>query len=341
MIAPYTQTIPHQYVERQTGEVRTEKLIADQLLNRIYASARETPGLVFRSLTSPWMSTLLGFAQFDLALGTGWKGSGAMGQDLGIDWSECLESPESMRSLREVFERKIRYWECRPLDSDPRCVVSPADSRVLLGSFREVSCLFLKEKFFQYEELLGADGTEWSSAFDGGDYAVFRLTPDKYHYNHTPVAGEILDIYEISGVYHSCNPGAVVAAVTPYSKNKRVVTILDTDVSGGSGVGLVAMIEVVALMIGDIVQCYSEDRYDEPRPVFRGMFVKKGQPKSLYRPGSSTDVLLFQKGRVRFCPDLLENMHRPGAQSRFSVGFGRPLVETDLRVRSPIARAIV
>jgi phosphatidylserine decarboxylase len=43
--------------------------------------------------------------------------------------------------------------------------------------------------------------------------------------------------------------------VRPYSKNKRVVTIIDTDVEGGTGIGLVAMIEVVALMIGDIVQC--------------------------------------------------------------------------------------
>ena len=52
-------------------------------------------------------------------------------------------------------------------------------------------------------------------------------------------------------------PGAVVALVTPYSKNSRVVTIIDTEVPGGTGVGLVAMIEVVALMIGEVVQCYS------------------------------------------------------------------------------------
>jgi phosphatidylserine decarboxylase len=341
MTMPHTLKMPHQYVERLTGEIRTERLIADELLNRIYASARETPGLLFRALTSPWMSKLLGVAQFDLTLGTGWKGVGAAAQDMGIDWSECLDSPESMRSLRDVFERKIRYWECRPMESDPRCVVSPADSRVLLGSFLEVSCLFLKEKFFRYAELLGTDRREWAEAFESGDFAIFRLTPDKYHYNHTPVAGHVLDIYEISGAYHSCNPGAVVTAVTPYSKNTRVVTILDTDVPDGSGVGLVAMIEVVALMIGDIVQCYSESRYNDPQPVAKGMFLKKGQPKSLYRPGSSTDAMLFQKGRVRFCMDLLENMHRPGAQSRFSLGFGRPLVETDLKVRSPIATAIV
>ena len=101
---------------------------------------------------------------------------------------------------------------------------------------------------------------EWLRAFRKADFAILRLTPDKYHYNHTPVAGRVVKIYPISGEYHSCNPAAVVTVVTPYSKNKRVVTIIDTDVPGGTGVGLVAMIEIVALMIGDIVQAVQRDR---------------------------------------------------------------------------------
>jgi phosphatidylserine decarboxylase len=73
-----------------------------------------------------------------------------------------------------------------------------------------------------------------------------------------------LALYQVEGDFHSCNPGPVVAIATPYSKNKRVVSIVDTDVPGGTGVGLVAIIEVVALMIGEIVQVYSEARYDSP-----------------------------------------------------------------------------
>ncbi len=135
-------------------------------------------------------------------------------------------------------------------------------------------------------------------------------------------------------------PGAVVALVTPFSKNRRVVTIIDTDVPGGTGIGLVAMIEVVALMIGDIVQAYSETQYENPRLVESGMFLEKGLPKSLYRPGSSTDVVLFQQGRIKFAEDLLRNLRLYGVQSRFSKGFGRPLVETDLKVRSTIGTCI-
>jgi phosphatidylserine decarboxylase len=72
--------------------------------------------------------------------------------------------------------------------------------------------------------LLGCANIIWQTAFSGGDVAVFRLTPDKYHYNHTPVAGKVVDFYAIDGDYHCYNPSAVVSIATPYSKNKRVET---------------------------------------------------------------------------------------------------------------------
>jgi phosphatidylserine decarboxylase len=257
----------------------------------------------------------------------------------GIDLSECLDPPEQLDTPRKIFERRINYHECRPMPADTDAVVSPADARVLVGSFRETSMIFLKEKFFSFEEMFGCGNSVWHEAFSGGDFAVFRLTPDKYHYNHTPVAGQVVDFYAIEGDYHSCNPTAVVSIATPYSKNKRVVTVIDTDVAGGTGVGLVAMIEVVALMIGDIVQAYSMEGYDAPLQVKKGMFLLKGQPKSLYRPGSSTDILIFQRGRIDFAGDILDNMRQTGVSSRFTQGFNKPLVETDVRVRSLFGRA--
>jgi phosphatidylserine decarboxylase len=100
------------------------------------------------------------------------------------------------------------------------------------------------------------------------------------------------------------------------------------------------MIEVVAMMIGDIMQCYSEEEYANPIPIGTGMFVKKGAPKSLYRPGSSTDVLIFQRGRVKFADDIVMNMFHQGAESIFCKGFGMPLVETEVNVRATIGRVL-
>ncbi len=100
------------------------------------------------------------------------------------------------------------------------------------------------------------------------------------------------------------------------------------------------MVEVAALMIGNIVQRYSQERYDDPLPLTRGMFVRRGQPKSLFRPGSSTVVLIFQPGRVVFSPDLILNQHSRLAQNRFSENRKIPLVETEVKARSPIARSV-
>ena len=98
------------------------------------------------------------------------------------------------------------------------------------------------------------------------------------------------------------------------------------------------MIEIVAMMIGDIVQCYSVREYDDPKAVVPGMFLERGCPKSLYRPGSSVDVLIFQKDRVAFSVDILANMLRRDVSSRYSLHFESPLVETDVKVRSEIGR---
>lgn len=328
----------HQYLDRETGRIFTEKLYRDGVIRFLYSSLRESAPPLFRAVTSARISSLLGFLNYDHFLSGKISGHKQFMSACGIDLAESLESPDRLDTLKKIFERKIRYWECRPMPEDCGALVSPADAKVLVGSFCETSSLFIKGKFFDYEELLCLDKTEWLKAFREGDFAVFRLTPDKYHYNHTPVAGRVADFYEIRGQYHSCNPEAVISVVTPYSKNKRIVTVIDTDVPGGTGMGLVAMVEVVALMIGGIVQCYSEEKYEDPVPIHQGLSLKKGVPKSLFRPGSSTDILIFQKGRVSFSEDIVRNLRRPNVESRYTNGFGQYLVETDIKVRSLIGR---
>lgn len=326
----------HQYVDRTGNEVLTEELFGDRIVNFLYSNIREKAPNLFKIVTGAKMSSLLGFCNFDMPLGRSLLGNKRFLERCGVNLDECLEPPEWFNTPRRIFERKIRYWECRPMHEEENAVLSPADSRVLAGSFERKSSLFLKNKFFEFEELIGSHKSRWLEAFKGGDYIIARLTPDKYHYNHTPVTGKVVDLYELKGAYNACNPGAVIEMVTPYSKNRRVVTVIDTDVPGGSQVGLVAMVEVVALMIGDIVQCYSEYRYDRPIKLHPGIYVHRGQPKSMYRPGSSTDILIFQPGRIHFSEDLLSNMHRDDVESRFTLGFGTPLVEIDVPVRSVI-----
>lgn len=327
----------HQYLVRKDNTVVTEQLFGDRIVNFLYSHAREHAPSLFRMITGQRMSHLLGVWNFDLKLGAKLLGNRKFLHQCGVNLEECVDDLSSFTNAREIFERKIKYWDCRPMPSGEGSVVSPADSRMIVGSLSETAALFIKDKFFQFKELLGCDKESWLQRFSGGDYAVCRLTPDKYHHNHTPVAGKVVDFYTVDGVYHSCNPGAVIELATPYSKNKRIVTIIDTDIDGGTKVGLVAMIEVTALMIGDVVQCYSGHKYYNPLKIEKGMVMAKGQPKSLYRPGSSTDILLFEPNRVEFSKDLASSQRRTDVHSRFSKKFGYPLVEVEVNVRSEIA----
>ena len=325
----------HQYICRQTNEIITEQLIGDRSIDFLYNTLREHSPTMFKALTSRRMSSLLGYLHFDLLSKNRRQTGMQLLKKMEVDWQECVEPPQHFTTLRKVFERQIRYWETRPMDGAPSAVVSPADAKILIGSLKQTPNLFIKEKLFSVPELLGQN-SRWRRQFQDGHFAVFRLTPDKYHYNHFPVSGRIADIYEVDGLYHSCNPSAIVSTASLHAKNKRIVTIIDTDVDGGPHIGMVAMIEVVALMIGDIIQCYSPNHYHNPSPLTKGMLVDKGAPKSLYRPGSSTDILLFENSAFSFSADLQANVRRCDVKSRFSSSIDLPLVETEVQVRSTI-----
>jgi len=337
---PRINSVRHQYIDRASGEVADERLMANRIIRTLYSPKLENAPLLAKMASSRKVSEVLGYLNYDNALSSRLSGMRRFLRSCGIDSRELLDDPKTLDTPRKVFERKIRYWQHRPLPRAERCVVCPADSRVMMGSLSDTSGLFIKGKFFEFPELLGSKGSRWTRRFDGGDFAVFRLTPEKYHYTHVPASGEVADFYNVNGRYHSCNPHAAVQLLTPYSKNRRVVTMIDTDCEGGDGIGFVAMIEVVALMVGQIEQCYSEERYDNSQPLEKGLFLRRGAPKALFRPGSSTVVLLFQPGRVRFARDLVRNQQKDGVRSRYSVGFGQPVVETDVKVRSLLAHAM-
>jgi len=326
----------HQYIDRATGNLVRERLVADAVISALYSPALEKAPWLTRLASSRRVSKVLGYLNYDNLLSSRTTGMLRFLRESGIQMSEFVGNLSEYDTPRKIFERQIRYWNCRPMHPHPRAVACPADARGLVGSMEQTSGLFVKQKFFSFPELLG-ENSPWQHCFEAGDYAAFRLTPEKYHYTHSPVSGRVRDIHSVEGRYYSCNPVAAVQLLTPFSKNHRTVTILDTDCTGGSAVGLVAMVEVVALMVGQIEQRYSDYRYENPRPVTKGMFLRAGAPKALFRPGSSTVILLFQPDRVRFAEDLVKNQCRHGVANRFSTLLGEPLIETDVAVRSLLA----
>lgn len=322
----------HQYIERETNKKINETFIGDEYIKFLYSTLREDYNYLFKLLIDSKTTKILAFFKYDMPLSRS-KVEYYL-NTMNIKKEELYDDITKIKSLRDIFERKIKYWETRKMINDERAIVSPCDARCHIGTFNKKSIFYIKEKFFDLYELIGR--LRWYDRFSEGDYAVFRLTPDKYHYNHCPVTGIVEDFYEIDGYYHSCNPISLITEDNLLSKNKRYVTIINTDISNGTNIGYVIMVEIVALMIGQIVQCYSENFYDNPQNIYKGLILKKGQPKSLFKPGSSTTVLLFEKNKVSFCEDLLKNLKRRDVESRFTFNLLDRVVETDLKVRSTI-----
>ena len=54
----------HQYIDRHSRQVRTERLFADRLVNFLYSEVREKTPTVFKAITSARGSSLLGLLNF-------------------------------------------------------------------------------------------------------------------------------------------------------------------------------------------------------------------------------------------------------------------------------------
>ena len=134
--------LQHQYIERDTSRVMTERLYGDRIISYFYNSEREQTSALFRALSSPYVSSLLSLVNYDLPGLSRLAGAHRFVARLGINLSECVEPPERLNTAKKIFERQIRYWETRPMPDDRAAVVSPADGRVLVGSLAETSQFF-------------------------------------------------------------------------------------------------------------------------------------------------------------------------------------------------------
>jgi phosphatidylserine decarboxylase len=336
--------VAHQYVERYRNTSSNEQLLADQVIGFLYNESREDPGFLLNALASGRVTDGLAHWQFDRRLREPKKALELMAHRLMIRESETVDGFHAMKTYRDLFERQIRYWDVRPQPETANVIVSPADGKLLPFAAFDRDALPIKTKFVRLNTLLGAANPWMRHGRDASETAIaplcgaiVRLTPDMYHYTHAPVAGRVLRHELIEGRFHSCNPTALTRLPGSYAFNRRKITVYDSDVEGGSGVGLVVQVDVAAMMIGQIESRFSAHRYDQPRALTAGDFVPRGAPVSLFRPGSSTSVVIWDGRRAAICDELVANSRRRDLSSRFSDWLAQPWVETRVAVRQAIS----
>lgn len=206
-----------------------------------------------------------------------------------IDTKEFQSNIKDFLSFNDFFIRKLKST-ARKIDFKENVLISPVDGRILVFDNLENSTnFFVKGVQFNLKKLLKND--EVVTKFQGGSILIARLAPIDYHRFHFPTNGLISYSRLINGYLYSVSPYAFKNNLKVYCENKREISILQTDKFGD-----IVLCEIGATMVGGIKQTYSPNT-----------FVKKGDEKGYFFFGGSTCILLFEKNKVIFDEDLLNN----------------------------------
>ncbi len=293
---------PVKYVDRQTHEIKTEKIAGEAWLKWLYYNplgevALQT--LVKRKFVSEFYGWLMD---------TKWsaKKIEPFVKDFNIDLS--IAQKQHFETFNDFFIRKLKP-DARPVNNDSNVVVSPGDGRVLAYQNISNQDFIIKGYRFNLNTFLNNDSL--ANLYRDGSLISLRLCPVDYHRYHFPLGGTISPDVKINGELYSVSPIALHSMVDIFLLNKREYIIL-----ANRRFGDVVMAEIGATMVGSIVQTY------------QGTKAVKGREKGYFKFGGSSIVLLFKKGAVNIDNDLLENTKR-GLETYVKMGeeIGRANVQ--------------
>lgn len=284
------------YIERKTKELKTENPPGEGFLKFLYYNplGKLPLNLVVRK------KFLTDFYGKKMSEASSKEKIKPFVQENCINMEESKKSVEDFTSFNDFFIRELKEG-AREIDNNPEALVSPADGKVLVfNDLKETTKFFLKGDEFTIEEFL-MDKDE-AKKFHGGTILIIRLAPVDYHRFHFPATGQIGKSKLIDGYYYSVSPYAIKKNFRVYCENKREVSILKTEKFGE-----IVLSEIGATMVGGIEQTYKEG------------FVKKGDEKGYFFFGGSSCVLLFEKDKVQFDEDILENSKK-GLETKVYMG---------------------
>jgi phosphatidylserine decarboxylase len=272
---------PIQYYERETGQLKTEKVAGEKWLIWLYNNPIGEATLwtlAKRKLVSSVYGKMMDRTSSAKKIQPFIK-------DYDIDMS-CVQEKE-FNNFNDFFTRRLKD-SARPVDTCVNTVVSPADGKIMVYSNISNSDFIIKGFRFDVSSFL--DNAVLAEKYRDGTLLIIRLAPVDCHRFHFPVSGFLTPDKRIEGDYYSVNPFALRKKAEILCLNKREYAILSSPLFGD-----VIMAEVGATMVGSIVQTY------------KGSSVKKGEEKGYFKFGGSTIVLLFEKSKIFIDKDLLVN----------------------------------
>ena len=211
------------------------------------------------------------------------------------DMSDAVQTdPTAYESFNEFFTRALRPGT-RPVDADPRAIVSPVDGTVSeAGPLAEDRLLQAKGHHYTLRALL-AGNQAWERTFAGGSFATIYLAPYNYHRIHMPLDGELRESFYVPGKLFSVNRTTAQLVPGLFSRNERVFCGFDC---GGMPFGIIL---VGALNVGSMATVWHGDvtprRHREVTalPVTNALtptHLAKGDEMARFNMGSTVILLL-------------------------------------------------
>ncbi len=289
-----------EYIERETGEIKEEKVPGRLFLQWIYGNrlGKLTLGTLVRR---KWFSKIYGRTQ-DWSFSK--KKIKSFVRSQGIDLTEAeRENPQDYHSFNDFFTRRLKKG-ARKISKGQSTLASPADGKLLAyENIDREKVVQVKGLEYSLGELISDE--EAAKTYQGGSKIIIRLAPSDYHRFHFPDSGVMGHTKEIKGKYSSVNPMALEKILRLYVQNKRDVTKFYSH-----NFGEILYIEIGATCVGTIVQTAKENQS-----------VEKGQEKGYFAFGGSTVILFFKPGEVKVHKDLLENTEN-GMETKVYMGEG-------------------
>ena len=265
-----------------------DEVVAGENLMRLFYGTRAGIRLTSTLFVRRWLS-YFGGLYYDLPVSK--RKIKKFVKQLDIDIDEAEKDLKSYRSFNEFFARRLRPGS-RPVDPNPRALVSPGDGRItVFPAIDDTTISYVKWAPIRLVDLFNRDN-ELVERYRGGSCAVLRLCPSDYHRFHFPASGTVGPTKKVKGLLHSVSPYILGQKTRPvFAMNKRTLCELET-----AEFGKVLLMEVGAIGVGSILQSYQS-----------GAQIQRGEEKGYFKFGGSTTLFFIEKGRLIFDDDLAHN----------------------------------
>ena len=172
----------------------------------------------------------------------------------------------------------------RPIDNDPRTLVSPVDGVLSDSGIIDTQQQFIvKDRAYSLTSLLGDESK--AARYVNGYYYLFYLSPRHYHHFHYPVSGTVINRYALGSTSYPVNDLGIRMRDDVFSSNHRIISELSTDF------GQAAIVKVGALNVNSV------------RIATSNKNCVKGQDFGHFAFGST--VILFIEQNDSFTPEEL------------------------------------